>query len=123
MLKLGENAGRRIGELPYGRQRLVEIAIALGLQPRVLLLDEPAAGIPSAESHILLDAIATHRVADRPGIRGFVMGCYPNGTLDIYVESIGFTNVHLQTMGRLAAEFGCSPETLAHFFRSRRAGE
>src|SRR5260221_4799542 len=34
MLKLGEDAGRRIGELPYGRQRLVEIAIALGLQPR-----------------------------------------------------------------------------------------
>ncbi|MGQ0652053.1 MAG: ATP-binding cassette domain-containing protein, partial [Betaproteobacteria bacterium] len=59
MLKLGEDAGRRIAELPYGRQRLVEIAIALGLDPRVLLLDEPAAGIPSAESHILLDAIAT----------------------------------------------------------------
>jgi ABC-type branched-subunit amino acid transport system ATPase component len=59
MLKLGEDAGRRIVELPYGRQRLVEIAIALGLQPRVLLLDEPAAGIPSTESHILLDAIAT----------------------------------------------------------------
>ena len=59
MLRLGDDAGRRIVELPYGRQRLVEIAIALGLQPRVLLLDEPAAGIPSAESHILLDAIAT----------------------------------------------------------------
>jgi ABC-type branched-subunit amino acid transport system ATPase component len=59
MLKLGEDAGRRIIELPYGRQRLVEIAIALGLNPRALLLDEPAAGIPSAESHILLDAIAT----------------------------------------------------------------
>ncbi|MEO8145675.1 MAG: ABC transporter ATP-binding protein [Betaproteobacteria bacterium] len=59
MLKLNEDAGRRIVELPYGRQRLVEIAIALGLNPRVLLLDEPAAGIPSAESHILLDAIAT----------------------------------------------------------------
>jgi len=59
MLKLDEDAGRRVGELPYGRQRLVEIAIALGLNPRVLLLDEPAAGIPSAESHILLDAIAT----------------------------------------------------------------
>ncbi|MBM3352768.1 MAG: ABC transporter ATP-binding protein [Betaproteobacteria bacterium] len=59
MLKLGEDAGRRIVELPYGRQRLVEIAIALGLAPRVLLLDEPAAGIPSAETHILLDAIAS----------------------------------------------------------------
>lgn len=59
MLKLGDDAGRRIGELPYGRQRLVEIAIALGLAPRVLLLDEPAAGIPSAESHIILDAIAS----------------------------------------------------------------
>ena len=58
VLKLGEDAGRRIVELPYGRQRLVEIAIALGLNPRALLLDEPAAGIPGAESHILLDAIA-----------------------------------------------------------------
>ncbi len=57
-LRLEGDAGRRIHELPYGRQRLVEIAIALGLRPRVLLLDEPAAGIPSAESHILLDAIA-----------------------------------------------------------------
>jgi ABC-type branched-subunit amino acid transport system ATPase component len=57
-LRLTADAGRRIAELPYGRQRLVEIAIALGLAPRVLLLDEPAAGIPSAESHILLEAIA-----------------------------------------------------------------
>ena len=57
LLRLDADAGRRIDELPYGRQRLVEIAIALGLEPRLLLLDEPAAGIPSAESHILLDAI------------------------------------------------------------------
>jgi ABC-type branched-subunit amino acid transport system ATPase component len=56
-LSLGPEAGRRIDELPYGKQRLVEIAIALALQPHVLLLDEPAAGIPSAESHILLDTI------------------------------------------------------------------
>jgi ABC-type branched-subunit amino acid transport system ATPase component len=57
MLKLEDEAGRRVSELPYGRQRLVEIAIALGLEPEVLLLDEPAAGVPSAESHIILDAI------------------------------------------------------------------
>jgi branched-chain amino acid transport system ATP-binding protein len=58
MLKLQDYAGHRISELPYGRQRLVEIAIALGLAPKVLLLDEPAAGVPSAESHIILDAVA-----------------------------------------------------------------
>jgi len=57
LLQLAGDAGRRVGELPYGRQRLVEIAIALGLNPKVLLLDEPAAGVPSAESHILLAAI------------------------------------------------------------------
>ncbi len=57
MLKLAGDAERLISELPYGRQRLVELAIALGLNPEVLLLDEPAAGVPSAESHIILDAI------------------------------------------------------------------
>ena len=56
-LRLTDDAGRRISELPYGRQRLVELAIALGLSPGLLLLDEPAAGVPSAESHIILDAI------------------------------------------------------------------
>ena len=46
-LKLADDASHRISELPYGRQRLVELAITLGLKPDVLLLDEPAAGVPS----------------------------------------------------------------------------
>ncbi len=56
-LGLAEDANQRILDLPYGKQRLVEIAIALGLKPRVLLLDEPAAGVPSVESHRILQVL------------------------------------------------------------------
>jgi branched-chain amino acid transport system ATP-binding protein len=57
-LALTADALRPVRELPYGRQRLVEIAIALAQRPRVLLLDEPAAGVPSSESHLILDVVA-----------------------------------------------------------------
>jgi branched-chain amino acid transport system ATP-binding protein len=54
---IAEVADRRVSELPYGQQRLLEIAIALALKPRVLLLDEPAAGVPAAESHVIHDVL------------------------------------------------------------------
>ncbi len=57
-LGLTAHALTPVRELPYGRQRLVEIAIALSLKPRVLLLDEPAAGVPQVDSHLILDQIA-----------------------------------------------------------------
>jgi branched-chain amino acid transport system ATP-binding protein len=40
--------------LPYGKQRLLEIAVAIASQPSVLLLDEPAAGVPEDERHTIL---------------------------------------------------------------------
>jgi len=56
-LDLSVDAGSRVLDLPYGKQRLVELAIALGLKPKVLLLDEPAAGVPSLESGRILQAL------------------------------------------------------------------
>lgn len=44
--------------LPYGKQRMLEIAVAIAAKPRVLLLDEPAAGVPESERHDILAAVA-----------------------------------------------------------------
>ncbi|WP_334187189.1 ABC transporter ATP-binding protein [Noviherbaspirillum sp.] len=57
-LKMDRDAHAVTRNLPYGKQRLVEIALALATRPKVLLLDEPAAGIPAAESAELFDVIA-----------------------------------------------------------------
>jgi ABC-type branched-subunit amino acid transport system ATPase component len=56
-LGIADEALRPARELAYGRQRLVEIAVALGLDPKVLLLDEPAAGVPSGEAGTIIDVI------------------------------------------------------------------
>jgi branched-chain amino acid transport system ATP-binding protein len=56
-LGLVDDALNRVRALPYGKQRLVEIAIALAAEPTVLLLDEPAAGVPAGESGLILDVI------------------------------------------------------------------
>ena len=48
----------RTATLPYGKQRLLEIALAIACRPNVLLLDEPAAGVPEAERHGILNAVA-----------------------------------------------------------------
>ncbi|MBL8377728.1 MAG: ABC transporter ATP-binding protein [Burkholderiales bacterium] len=58
-LGIADDAASRVLDLPYGKQRLVEIAIALGLRPKVLLLDEPAAGVPKVESERILAALDT----------------------------------------------------------------
>ena len=56
--RLADVMNVRTAILPYGKQRLLEIALAFACRPRVLLLDEPAAGVPEAERHELLATIA-----------------------------------------------------------------
>lgn len=56
-MQLQHRAASVVKELAYGEQRLLEIAIALALKPRVLLLDEPAAGVPSGESGLVMQAL------------------------------------------------------------------
>ena len=56
--RLADVMHERTAILPYGKQRLLEIALAFACRPRVLLLDEPAAGVPEAERHEILATIA-----------------------------------------------------------------
>jgi branched-chain amino acid transport system ATP-binding protein len=56
-LGLADAADSETRHLAYGRQRLLEIALALATKPKLLLLDEPAAGIPAAESRELFAVI------------------------------------------------------------------
>ena len=56
-LSLGALALHTVGTLPYGQQRLLEIATAIASKPKVLLLDEPAAGVPEGERDQILDAV------------------------------------------------------------------
>ncbi len=57
-LKLLDVAHEQTRNLAYGRQRLIEIALALAAKPSVLLLDEPAAGVPASQSRELFESIA-----------------------------------------------------------------
>ena len=55
---LTEVMGQTTHELPYGKRRLLEMAIALACEPKVLLLDEPVAGVPAGERDELLRTVA-----------------------------------------------------------------
>jgi branched-chain amino acid transport system ATP-binding protein len=66
LVGLAASASRQAGSLPYGDQRRLEIARALAVEPRVLMLDEPNAGMNQAETEALLGLI--RRIRDDLGI-------------------------------------------------------
>ena len=56
--RLTDHADKATRELPYGKRRLLEIGLAVAMKPSVLLLDEPAAGVPATERKDILDTVA-----------------------------------------------------------------
>ena len=58
MFRLSEVMHQRTEHLAYGKRRLLEMAIALACEPKVLLLDEPVAGVPAGEREELLQTVA-----------------------------------------------------------------
>lgn len=57
LLGISQLADARVSQLAYGQQRLLDLALGLALEPKVLLLDEPAAGVPADESFRIIEAI------------------------------------------------------------------
>jgi ABC-type branched-subunit amino acid transport system ATPase component len=55
---LGDVLEEKTVSLPYGKQRQLEIALAIAGRPRVLLLDEPAAGVPESDRHEILAIVS-----------------------------------------------------------------
>ena len=71
IFELNEHAEKKAGSLPYGQQRKLEIARALATEPNLILLDEPAAGMNSAEADQLLHTI--HDLRDRFNVTIFLI--------------------------------------------------
>jgi branched-chain amino acid transport system ATP-binding protein len=57
IVNLNGKAGRTVGELAHGDQRVVEVAVALSVKPRLLLLDEPTAGMGDHETDHMVELI------------------------------------------------------------------
>jgi len=111
---------RQTKELAYGQQRLLEIALALATRPKVLLLDEPAAGVPKDESAQLFNAIDPSPFHERdldPNAEAFIVGW----ARDLHRRAPLALLVHLQRSPGIRAEEEQLREAVGESFRRRAA--
>jgi branched-chain amino acid transport system ATP-binding protein len=100
-------AERETLQLAYGQQRLLEIALALATRPKILLLDEPAAGVPKDESHQLFSAIA--------GLSSELTLLFIEHDMNVVFRFA--TRIHVMVGGRILTQG--TPEEIAHDERVR----
>lgn len=96
MLGLGEVANEKASSLPYGKQRYLEIARALATEPRLLLLDEPAAGMNPQETDELSDFIRD--IKEKFKLTVFLIEHHMNLVMDIS------DRIYVLDFGKLIAE-------------------
>ena len=106
-LNLQKSLHRSTRELAYGEQRLLEIALALATRPRVLLLDEPAAGVPKDESAELFAAIA--------GLSSALTVLFIEHDMDVVFRFA--SRIHVMVGGRILVQG--TPEEIARDERVR----
>ena len=96
LVGLAEHKDKRADSLPYGLQRRLEIARALALQPRILLLDEPAAGMNPEESRVLAELI--YEIQQRFNLTVLLIEHH----MDLVMELCEY--IYVMNFGRLIAE-------------------
>ena len=96
MLGLGDMANEKASSLPYGKQRYLEIARALATEPRLLLLDEPAAGMNPQETDELSDFIRD--IKEKFNLTVFLIEHHMNLVMDIS------DRIYVLDFGKLIAE-------------------
>jgi ABC-type branched-subunit amino acid transport system ATPase component len=114
-MALEEWADRLASEIPFGHQRKLEIARALAMTPKFLLLDEPAAGLNEEESDLLLQLLRTIPGAKRVGVLivEHDMRLMMNLCDNLHVLNYGKTIAH-----GTPAEVKCNPEVVSAYLGS-----
>ncbi|MEA4891466.1 MAG: ABC transporter ATP-binding protein [Peptococcaceae bacterium] len=118
LIGLEQYASFKAGNLPYGHQRRLEIARAMALNPKILLLDEPAAGMNPEESLVLLEFI--REIKDRFGLTILLIEHHMEIVMGI-CDHIVVLNFGKEIANGTAAEIQNNPEVITAYLGEEAA--